>query len=94
MMRPEMGRIYARGGDSGAAPSAPEAVSAVGAGVEHYAAYGSTADIRPLRRQTHDFRPTVSFDIADDIAVNAGMLFGLTEASDKLQFRVVLAKAL
>lgn len=67
---------------------------AVGAGVEHYASYGSTAEFLPSRRQTHDFGPTFSVDLPDDITVNVGLLFGLTEASDKLQVRFVVAKAL
>jgi hypothetical protein len=67
---------------------------AIGAGFEHYARYGSTADFLPVRRQTHDFGPTISFDVADDIAVNAGLLFGMTEASDRLQLRFTIAKAL
>ena len=67
---------------------------AFGAGLEHYASYGSTADFLPVRRQTHDFGPTISFDVADDIAVNAGLLFGVTEASDRLQLRFTIAKAL
>ncbi|MBY0423718.1 MAG: hypothetical protein K2Q06_15545 [Parvularculaceae bacterium] len=67
---------------------------AVGAGFEHYASYGSTAEFLPLRRQSHDFGPTVSFDVADDLAINAGLLFGMTEASDKLQLRFTIAKAL
>lgn len=66
---------------------------AVGAGFEHYASYGSTAEFLPLRRQTHDFGPTFSFDVADDITINAGLLFGVTEASDKLQLRFTAAKA-
>ena len=66
----------------------------VGAGLEHYASYGSTADLLPVRRQTHDFGPTVSFDLADDIAVNAGLLFGVTEASDRLQVRFTIARSL
>jgi len=62
------------------------------AAVEEYADYGLVSDFAPAGQQAHQIFGVVDYSGALDI--EAGIGFGLTDASDRLQFKLIVARDL
>ncbi len=57
-------------------------------GVRLFSDYGSTEDFRDFDEQSHEIGPVASFDVSGDWSLLTGALFGLTDASADVQFKL------
>jgi hypothetical protein len=62
------------------------------AALELYSDYGRVSDFAPVNNQSHQLFAV--FDYSGALDIEAGIGFGLTDASDKLQFKLIVARDL
>ena len=62
-------------------------------GLEIYSVYGSTDDLRPLRRQSHQLGPYAAIGLPEGFSVMSRALFGLTEGTPDVNFGLWVTKA-
>jgi hypothetical protein len=74
----------------GTRASVSRKVGDVTLGLEHFGQYGSTQDWLTADDQTHQFGPSATFELSDDVDVYLNWLGGLTESSPDavLRFRI------
>lgn len=61
--------------------------------VQSFNTYGSTSDFPAFRNQNHSVGPAVSAKLGDGWSMEASTLFGLTDATSDVDFRLFIAKS-
>ncbi|HKI95097.1 MAG TPA: hypothetical protein VJ992_07385 [Gemmatimonadales bacterium] len=77
----------------GFSPNAKVAVQVVPwmqMGVEYYGALGPVSGFDPLQAQEQQIFPALDFNFSPNLEINAGVGFGLTNATDKLLAKLIL----
>jgi len=81
----------------GIAPAAKVSVELtpkIAAGIEYYSDLGTTRRIEPWRSQGHQVYPSIDLFLSKDWEFNAGIGFGLTPESDKVNVKVIVGRRL
>lgn len=77
------------------APSAKIAAAlshVVSVGVEYYGSLGPLSGFDPASAQTHTIYPAIDLFFSDNWEFNAGVGFGLTDATDKMVVKLILGR--
>lgn len=61
------------------------------AGIEYYNEVGSLGKFNPLQNQSQQLVPVIDWDFAEHWDMNIGMAFGLSNSTDKLIFKTIIA---
>jgi hypothetical protein len=69
-----------------------DASLAVALGLEYYGALGPVAHLDRLSTQQHQVGPAVDLNVSPDWELNFGALFGLTGATDRFIFKVIIGR--
>jgi hypothetical protein len=64
----------------------------VSVGVEYYGSLGPLSGFDPASEQTHTIYPAIDLFLGADWEFNAGVGFGLTDATDKMVVKVILGR--